>query len=66
MTATNWDITELQGSARRKSREARVKGIVFAAALISVLLSALIIGSLAVEAFNFITQVDLTRLWDRG
>lgn len=67
MTASvKWDISELQGSSRRRNRERWVKGVAFAAALTSVFISLLIIGSLLFEAFNFITNVELSRLWDRG
>ena len=66
MAATNWEISDLQGSKRRKSREARVRLVVFLAALASIAISVLIIGSLIFEAYNFITSVDLARLWDRG
>ncbi len=66
MTATNWDITELQGSPRRQQREKRVQAVVFSAALVSILLSVMIVGSLGFEAIRYITEVDLSRLWDRG
>lgn len=66
MTAANWQISDLQGSKRRKARETRVRVAVFMAALVSILISVLIIGSLIYEAFNFITSVELSRLWDRG
>ncbi|MGI9608877.1 MAG: phosphate ABC transporter permease subunit PstC, partial [Acidimicrobiia bacterium] len=66
MTALDWDITELQGSKRRRGRENRVKATVFSAALTSILLSLLIIGSLLFEAIGFITNVDLSQLWDLG
>lgn len=66
MAATNWEISDLQGSKRRKARETRVRLVVFMAALASIVISVLIIGSLIFEAYNFITSVDLARLWDRG
>ncbi len=66
MTAINWDISELEGSKKRKARELRVKRVVFSAALTSILISMLIIGSLLFEAEQFIVNVDLNRLWDLG
>lgn len=66
MTSVSWDVAELQGSARRKHREQWVRRMVFAAALVSVLVSVLIIGSLLFEAFAFITNVEFAALWDRG
>ncbi len=66
MAVTNWEISDLQGSKRRKARETRVRLVVFMAALASIVISVLIIGSLIFEAYNFITSVDLARLWDRG
>ena len=66
MTAINWDISELEGSKKRKARELRVKRVVFSAALTSILISMLIIGSLLFEAEQFIVNVDLSRLWDLG
>lgn len=59
MTATqNWDITALQGSAARKRREGIVRGVAFAAAAVSILISVLIVYSLVFEAITFMTQVD--------
>ncbi|MBT8241928.1 MAG: phosphate ABC transporter permease subunit PstC, partial [Acidimicrobiia bacterium] len=66
MTAVNWDISELEGSSKRKGRERRVQAVVFSAALTSILISLLIIGSLLFEAEQFIVNVELARLWDLG
>lgn len=66
MTAVQWDIAELTGSARRTRRERRVKRIVFSAALTSIVISLLIIGSLLYEAEEFVRHADLTKLWDLG
>lgn len=66
MTVTNWDISELAGSPTRKNRERRVKAFVLSAALTSVLVSALIIGSLLYEAEEFVRHADLSKLFDLG
>jgi phosphate transport system permease protein len=54
----------LRGSAARRRREAVVRGVLFAGGLASVLVSAFIIYSLAIEAFKFISQVDFGALVD--
>ena len=66
MTAVSWDVSELEGSADRKRRERRVRLVVFTAALTSIAISALIVGSLLFEALNFLVNVELSRLWDLG
>jgi phosphate transport system permease protein len=53
----------LEGDPRRHRREARVKRTVLAAALVSVLISVGIVGSLVVEAVRFLVEVDLGQLW---
>jgi phosphate transport system permease protein len=59
-------IADLRGSAARRRRELIVRGVFLAAASISILVSVLIILSLAGEAITFITQVDPGRLVERG
>lgn len=54
----------LEGDPRRQRRETRVRYVMLGAALVSILISALIVGSLVVEAFRFIVEVDLGRLVD--
>lgn len=66
MAAVNWDISELSGSKKRINRERRVRVLVFSAALTSILVSVLIIGSLLYEAEEFIRHADLSKLWDLG
>ncbi|MEL7208851.1 MAG: phosphate ABC transporter permease subunit PstC, partial [Actinomycetota bacterium] len=55
-------IADLQGSDRRRRKEAFIKGVFFFAALLSVVVSVLIVVSLAREAWTFITNVDLASL----
>jgi phosphate transport system permease protein len=59
-------IDDLRGSAVRRRKEAAIRIAFLAAALTSVLISALIIMSLIGEAWNFISQVDPTLLVERG
>lgn len=56
----------LLGDPRRHRRERNVRITFFSAAAFSVILSALIVLSLAGEAWNFIWSVDLGSLWEIG
>jgi phosphate transport system permease protein len=64
--APRLSIADLRGSAARRRRELIVRGVFVAAASISILVSVLIILSLAGEALTFITQVDPALLIERG
>jgi DNA-binding response OmpR family regulator len=55
-------VADLQGSDRRRRKEAVIRALFFTAAAVSVLISALIVVSLGREAFSFITGVDLASL----
>jgi phosphate transport system permease protein len=68
MSATPGTIgpASLQGSANRRRREAIVRSVLMAAAILSVLISAGIIASLIVEAVSFLTQIDLADLFAPG
>jgi len=57
---------DLRGSAARRRKETVVRGLFLVAATISVLISALIILSLAGEAWNFISEVELGSLRSDG
>jgi phosphate transport system permease protein len=52
----------LRGDSRRQRRERAIRGVFFATALVSVLISVLIVVSLLGGAVSFLQQVDLTRL----
>jgi phosphate transport system permease protein len=52
----------LRGDPRRQRRESRVRVVVLGAALVSIVISALIVGSLIFEAVAFIVEVDLGQL----
>lgn len=56
----------LRGPKSRHRREAAIRYVLLAAALLSVLISALIILSLIGGAIDFITHVDLPALGDNG
>ena len=53
---------DLQGSDARRRKEAVIRALFFGAALVSVLISALIVVSLASEAWTFISNVELASL----
>jgi phosphate transport system permease protein len=57
---------DLRGTPARRRRERRMKGIFFAAALLCVVLSIAIVGSLAGGAVDFLTKVDPGTLWSDG
>jgi len=59
-------LADLSGSPRRMRTERVVRSIFFTAALLSIVISALIIGSLAKETWNFITSVEFSTLIDDG
>jgi phosphate transport system permease protein len=59
-------VSDLRGSPRRRRREGIVRGAFVAAATTSVLISLLIIVSLAGEAVNFLARVDPSLLLERG
>jgi phosphate transport system permease protein len=59
-------LDDLAGNARRMRTEAAVRGLFLLAALASILVSVLIIGSLAKETFNFLAEVDFGTLIDKG
>lgn len=62
-TAPRWDVTQLQGSSTRRRREAVVRGVAFAAAVVSILVSGLIVYALVFEALAFVGEVDWSKTW---
>jgi phosphate transport system permease protein len=65
MTATTAP-SRLRGTAQRRRNERLVKTVLFAAAALSVLISAGIVLSLIFEAITFVTSIDLSQLFDDG
>lgn len=59
-------VRDLRGSAARRRRETAIRAAFLAAAITSVVISALIVLSLIGEALNFITRVDPPQLLERG
>ncbi|CAN5675667.1 phosphate ABC transporter permease subunit PstC [soil metagenome] len=59
-------IKRLQGSPRRKRKEAVVRGILIAAAGISMVVSVAIVIALIGQTLTFLSKVDLSALWSSG
>ncbi len=59
-------LADLRGSDRRRRRERAIRAAFFFAAGVSVLISALIVGSLVGRALTFLRTVDLGSLWSFG
>lgn len=58
--------TDLAGNPARRRKEAVVRSLLFAAAIVSVVVSALIVYSLIRETWTFITEVDWALVWGDG
>ena len=59
-------IHRLRGDPRRKRKESAVRGILAAAAGVSLIVSVAIVVALAGQAVSFLTKVDLGQLWSSG
>jgi phosphate transport system permease protein len=59
-------VADLRGSGGRRRREAAMRLLFLSAAILSVIITALIILAIVGEAWNFISQVDLPALWSGG
>lgn len=57
---------DLTGTPARRLKERRVRALFLGAAVISVLISVLIVASLIGEAWNFISSVEPSKLWEIG
>ncbi|MDQ3915196.1 MAG: phosphate ABC transporter permease subunit PstC [Actinomycetota bacterium] len=66
MRATEVTLSDLRGSDARHRKERAVRGAFFCAAVASVLISALIVYSLFEESVGFLSQIELSQLWERG
>ena len=62
-TPPSLSVEALAGPQSRQRKESIIRGLFFAAALVSVLISVLIVVSLVREAWTFITQVDWAVTW---
>jgi phosphate transport system permease protein len=56
----------LRADPSRMRREGVIRGLFFAAAAVSILISALIVFSLVREAWTFVSQVEWASLWSSG
>jgi phosphate transport system permease protein len=59
-------VADFHGDPRRERTERIVKALLFGAAASSIVISTLIVLSLAREAWTFVTQVELAALWTDG
>jgi phosphate transport system permease protein len=59
-------LADLRGDPKRLRREAAMRGMVFAAAALSVVISAAIVASLVGQAWTFASQVEWAALWSAG
>jgi phosphate transport system permease protein len=59
-------VGDLRGDPGRVRKEKAMRVLLLAAACTSVLISALIVGSLAKEAWTFVSQVEWATLWTDG
>jgi phosphate transport system permease protein len=62
-TALPLAVSDLQASPKRRRRNALVRSVFLVMALLSVVISALIIISLIGEAWTFVSQVEVATLW---
>jgi phosphate transport system permease protein len=68
MTAASAPVTgsRLRGTARRRRNEGAIRAILFAAAVVSILVSVGIVLSLVFEAISFLSQIQLSQLVAAG
>lgn len=59
-------LDDLRGESHRMRKEAIVKVVFLAAAVVSIVISALIIFSLVREAWTFMSKVEWKTLWSEG
>lgn len=64
--ATPTSGSALRGTARRRRNEGVIRAILFAAAIVSILISIGIVLSLVFEAISFLSQIDLSQLVAAG
>lgn len=63
---SSFTLADLRGERRRMRKEAVIKTVFLGTAALSIVISALIVFSLARETFTFVTQVDASSLWSEG
>lgn len=62
----NFSLASLRGEPGRMRKEAVIRSVFLGTAALSIVISSLIVLSLARETFTFITKVDLSALWSEG
>lgn len=66
MTAPTLSLDDLRGDRRRTAANRRARNVFLAMAVLSIVISALIVYSLLGEAWSFITKVEPSALWSEG
>ncbi len=65
-TPVTYTLEDFRGSKKRMRTEHLVRGVLFLAALLSIVVSVLIVASLVGEAWTFVSQVEAASLWSDG
>ncbi|HEU4866971.1 MAG TPA: phosphate ABC transporter permease subunit PstC [Actinomycetota bacterium] len=65
-TEENFSLASLRGERGRMRKESVIRAAFLGTAALSIVISALIVLTLARETFTFVTQVDLSSLWSEG
>jgi phosphate transport system permease protein len=65
-SSSQLSIADLQGDRRRYRTDRSMRGLFFLMALVSIVVSVLIIVSLVGEAWAFVSEVELSSLWSFG
>ena len=63
LDARNVSLDSLKGSPGRRRKETIIRRLFLGAAVLSIIISALIVLSLVREAFSFLTAIELSSLW---
>lgn len=61
-----WSLDDFRGNPKRMRTDRTMQVLLLGAALVSILISLMIIGSLAGEAWTFISQVEWASMWSDG
>ena len=61
-----YTLEDFRGSRSRMRTERVIRSVLFLAALLSIVVSVLIVGSLVGEAWTFVSQVEAASLWSDG
>ncbi|HSP03534.1 MAG TPA: phosphate ABC transporter permease subunit PstC [Acidimicrobiales bacterium] len=65
-TPAAYTLEDFRGSKKRMRTEHLVRAVLFVAALLSIVISVLIVASLVGEAWTFVSQVEAASLWSDG